>query len=188
MSPTCRGALLVVAGVGTLAALAVPSPRAAAPEGGQRPALAEEPDGEPTPARFAVTLPTDPKVKQKFEAVRDYQKSQSWAVVVRLLQDLLDAREDHFVQVQGRGLFGPKAPRWVGARAEARRLLGTLPARGLVFYEVQSGPRARTLLARAKEETSGDLLAEVARRYFHTRAGAEAADLLGTWHLDRGEV
>src|SRR4029077_8903701 len=54
-------------------------------------------------------------------------------------------------------------------------------------YRVQFGGLARQLLAEALR--SGDLAAfgRVARTYFHTDSGYDAANRLGSLHLDRGE-
>lgn len=72
-------------------------------------------------------------------------------------------------------------------KAEARRLLGELPERGLDFYELHRGTDARLALERAIE--SGDLesLMEVTRMYFHTEAGYDAMLLLGYRYLSDGQ-
>src|SRR5215468_2011522 len=62
-----------------------------------------------------------------------------------------------------------------------------MPAKGLEFYELQNGARARADLVQAKQAGDRQLLALVSQRYFHTAAGAEATDLLGTYRLDRGD-
>src|SRR5207248_9956570 len=66
------------------------------------------------------------------------------------------------------------------------RMLGALPAHGRQFYEAMYGPRARRLLTEARDKGDARLVAEVAGRYPHTAAGAEATRLLGAHHLDRG--
>src|SRR5262249_9731866 len=66
------------------------------------------------------------------------------------------------------------------------RLIGTMPSDGLQFYELIYGGTAKKRLTEAKPAGDPQVLAEVAQRYFHTEAGAEATDLLGTYHLDRG--
>ena len=103
-----------------------------------------------------------------------------------MLQKILDSKEDVFVQVRQPTADGQEKVRWVSAKAEANRLLGTMPGDGMQFYELQYGFTARKLLTEAKAKSDPRILAEVAQRYFHTEAGAEATDLLGTYHLDRG--
>lgn len=63
-----------------------------------------------------------------------------------------------------------------------------MPAKGLDFYELQYGGQAKKLLTDAKKTSDPQLLATVAQRFYHTEAGAEATDLLGTYHLDRGRA
>jgi outer membrane protein assembly factor BamB len=136
----------------------------------------------------AITLPTDRQVKKRLEAAQDdYIKHESWAEASQLLQKVLNSKEDVFVQVR-RKTGGQEKVHWVSARAEANRLLGTMPANGLQFYELQQGPEAKSLLAEARKKSDPQLLAEVAQRFFHTDAGVDATDLLGSYHLDRGRA
>ncbi len=104
-----------------------------------------------------------------------------WREVTQALQEILDHPQDYFIPVKR----GPNTL-WVSMRAEANRLLGSMPAKGKEVYEVLSGPRAANVLRAAKNANNPEGLAKVALHYFHTQAGAEATDLLGTHHLDRG--
>src|SRR5262249_46301666 len=106
-----------------------------------------------------------------------------WGQAARHLQELLKIKEDVFLEVKR---DGKSKPQWVSVRAEANRLIGSMPAEGLAIYEVQYGGEARGKLNEAKTKSDPHLLAEVAERYLHTDAGAEATNLLGTYHLDRG--
>ena len=128
-----------------------------------------------------VKLPTNRDQERKLEAVRDYMQTGGWREVTQALQEILDHPQDYFMPVKR----GPNTL-WVSMRAEANRLLGSMPAKGKEVYEVHSGPRAASLLQAAKKANNPEGLAKVALHYFHTRAGAEATDLLGTHHLDRG--
>jgi outer membrane protein assembly factor BamB len=148
------------------------------------PAPNEQKHGELTDA---ITLPTDRQVRRQLEAARDdYIKGEDWANAAKLLQAILNRKEDVFVQVSRKGPDGKEKMRWVSARAEANRLLATMGPKGLPFYEVLYGGVGKAKLADAKKNADPQLLAEVAQSFFHTRAGAEATDLLGTYHLDRG--
>jgi outer membrane protein assembly factor BamB len=157
-----------------------------------KPALGDDarPDGpDKRRPRFStlVTLPTSDDLESKLEIAPAYIKGGDWATATRVLQWVLDHPEDAFVPVRRPGPDGKEAVGWVSARAEADRLLATLPPKGREFYEVQHGARAAGLLAAARK--AGDLLqlAQVVERYRHTAAGRQAADLLGTHHLDRGQ-
>ena len=71
-------------------------------------------------------------------------------------------------------------------KTQAIKLLGSLPPKGRSLYELKTGHEARTALNAALEQGNAAALTEVARRYFHTVAGYEAAILLGRLNLDRG--
>jgi outer membrane protein assembly factor BamB len=148
----------------------------------------EQPPDEMVPPAVLtnpVTLPTDPLLRRKLEAARDYIKAKSWAEAVRLLQGMLDLREDGFIQEVGKG---KDAGKWIGARAEAERLLAGLPPAGREFYQLTYEGAARALLARARAGADRTALHEAARRFRFTRAGAEALALLGSCCLDRGQA
>ncbi len=134
----------------------------------------------------ALSLPTERKAQQVIEAARALIQEKEWGQVVRALQSLLDTREDGFVKVT-REVPGGKEVNWVSIKAEANRLLGTMGAEGLQVYELQYGAAAKARLADAKTSGDATVLAEVATRYLHTEAGAEAVALLGTRFLNRDE-
>jgi outer membrane protein assembly factor BamB len=133
-----------------------------------------------------LSLPTDTDFAKKCDAVQDYVKDRAWAKATRVLQSLLDGDQDLFAVVQRPGPEGKTVHEWVPLRAEANRLLGTLPAEALVDYEFTWGQHARGLLAEARAQRDPESLSTVATRYLHTRAGAEAAAQLAALHLDRG--
>jgi outer membrane protein assembly factor BamB/tetratricopeptide (TPR) repeat protein len=135
-----------------------------------------------------ITLATDRAVGQRLLTARDYVKAESWLEAARLLQTILDAKEDVFVALPVKDREGRASTRWTSARSEAERLLGQLPKKGLEVYEFQFGPVAGRMLVPALEKNDGPLLLDVARRYSHTRAGQEALLRLATQHLDRGRA
>ena len=61
-----------------------------------------------------------------------------------------------------------------------------MPREGRELYELQYGARARQMLDEALEAGDMERLAEVSRRFFHTRAGYQATFLLGLYHFDHG--
>jgi outer membrane protein assembly factor BamB/tetratricopeptide (TPR) repeat protein len=139
----------------------------------------------------ALSMPTDRKAEKSIQAAQDLIKEESWGQAASILQKLLESKEDIFVEVERR-TKGPDGKEQVtrqrtSLRVEANRLLGTMPAKGLEFYELQNGARARADLTQAKQAGDRQLLALVSQRYFHTAAGAEATNLLGTYRLDRGD-
>lgn len=142
------------------------------------PAEAEKPEVE---FGHNVKLPIDPRSRRKIQEARRLLAQQEWSQAIRLLQSLLDSKEDSFLPDEAN-------KRHVSIRVEANRLLGTLPKEGRQFYELEFGSQAKALLGRGREEGNPELLAEVALRYQHTEAGAEATAMLGTYHLDQGQA
>src|SRR5262249_21389370 len=105
---------------------------------------------------------------------------------VECLQSLLETKEDSFLEVEGQDEQGKPLKHRVSVRIEANRLIGELPPEGLEFYQVQYGQAAENRVREAIDKYDPAILAEVALRYLHTKAGADATTLLGTYHLDRG--
>jgi outer membrane protein assembly factor BamB len=136
----------------------------------------------------ALTLPADRKIQKMLDTAEDYKKNEDWTNVAKILQSVLNAKEDVFVPVKRKDAHGQERISRISARAEANRLLSTIDPKGLEFYELQYGAQAKALLADAKKNADYRILAEISQRFFHTEAGAEATDLLGTYYLDRGQA
>jgi len=98
----------------------------------------------------------------------------------------------------GQRRVGPAAPRGDANNAglespvrktlfgEARRLLGSLPAAAIETYELRYGVDARELLQRGRVQRDWSAVAEVRRRFFHTRAGLDATRLLALRAITEG--
>lgn len=71
-------------------------------------------------------------------------------------------------------------------KTQALQMLGSMPEKGRRLYELNYGAEARVMLDAALADGNIPKLTEVARRYFHTKAGYEAAILLGRLNLDQG--
>jgi outer membrane protein assembly factor BamB len=128
-----------------------------------------------------VKLPVDPRARRKIEEAKRFIETQDWQSAVKILQSLLDATEDNFLQESE-----TDKGRRVSVRAEANRMLGSLPTEGKRFYEQQFGSVARLAFKQAKASANPQSMADVALKYVHTQAGAEAAAWLGAYHLDHG--
>jgi outer membrane protein assembly factor BamB len=176
MTRSMRSAALVCVGVWVLALFR------AAPIRAQR--SEQEPPGTPSEGP-APSLRADPKLVRKLDSVRRSVAAESWPEASHALQAMLDDTQDALVPVRRPGTDGKEIVLWTGLRAEAIRLFDTLPPAGRDFYHRAYGPRAEALLAAARAKGDARLVAEVARRYPHTAAGAEAAALLALHHLDR---
>jgi outer membrane protein assembly factor BamB len=164
-----------------------PSPRAVAQT---KDVLGPGPDNPPTPAAVkgdAFTLPLDRTARQKLEGAADYINEKSWKEAARLLQAVLDMKEDSFVLLPAEP--GKNQPeRWVSTRAEAERVLANLPPAGREFYAVQHEPTALRMLKEAKVANDPRLYTEIVRRFLYTPSGAEALETLGAYYLDRGQA
>ncbi len=125
-----------------------------------------------------VKLPIDRQAERKVVYARRLVKEEEWAEAVRLLQSILDSKEDVFLKDE-RG-------RWVSVRAEANRILLAMPREGRQFYEVQYGGQAQADLKKGRQANDPQVFADVALRYLYTEAGAQATALLATYHLDQG--
>jgi outer membrane protein assembly factor BamB len=130
----------------------------------------------------------DEAFHQNLELLPDYMGGDGWPTAIQILQEMLDGDEDVFVPVSRTGADGKKVTAWVGARAEALRLLASLPAEGRLAHDKVAKPRAKALLESARTKGDWRVVKEVARRYPLTPAGAEAVKLLGIHHLDRGDA
>jgi outer membrane protein assembly factor BamB len=105
---------------------------------------------------------------------------QRYAEAVQCLGMILDAPEDAFFRPNRKSQLYP------GLKAEAQAIVGRLPTQGREIYELQYGARARQILDAAAASGDPVRLAEVSRRFFHTRAGYEATLLLGLHYWNHG--
>ena len=135
----------------------------------------------------AFTLPTNDAARNTFEELRGFIRTKNWQSVAFALQNLLGAERDAFVELPVRGPGGKIITERVSARVEANRLLSELDEAGLRVYTLLCDEEAANKLKEARQQADRTLLAEVATRYLHTKAGAEATALLMNYHLDRGE-
>ena len=125
-----------------------------------------------------VFLTPDRATLQLLSQAKELLQKGRYSEAVRDLGAILDGQEDYF--------FQPTKDRAIhrSLKAEAQRMVGEMPKEGREIYEASFGDRARQMLNTAV--ASGDVaaIAEVARRFFHTKAGYEATFLLGLHHLD----
>lgn len=112
---------------------------------------------------------------------------EEWNVAVTVIQKILDTPEDYYVQIRERDNLGREFVRWASVKFEALNLLSSMPADGLDLYEQRFGAKALDGLRKAKETGDRDQLVDVVQRWFYTKAGAEANELLATTMLDRGQ-
>jgi outer membrane protein assembly factor BamB len=135
-----------------------------------------------------IKLVEKTEYRQFINVARDCIHDKLWNDAVTALQTILDNPEDYYIEIKERDKrTGKDEARWTSVKFEANNLLGTMPDEGLDVYEVRFGGKARQELEDARRKGDREELASVAQRYLHTRAGAEANDLLASTFLDRGQ-
>ncbi|MFN0053060.1 MAG: PQQ-binding-like beta-propeller repeat protein [Planctomycetales bacterium] len=101
-----------------------------------------------------------------------------WKEVMELLQRVAEQTED--------ALDRTEDGRWIPLRVAADRLRLKAPSAILDLYRAQYGGLARQLLREALQGDQLTGLGRVARGYFHTDAGYEAANRLAGRYVDQG--
>ncbi len=127
-----------------------------------------------------VFLPVDRETTRQLEVAKDALGQDRYSDAATVLDGILQRSEDYF--------FKPDEdkPTHRSLKAEAQRLIGGMPEEGLNAYELQFGARAQQMLQEAAAGGDVPRLEEIARRFFHTKAGNEATLLLGRHHQDHG--
>src|SRR5262245_7502958 len=103
------------------------------------PLLAQE---EPRPPAPPFSLPVATRYASHLEVAYDRADKKDWYVVATLLQKLLDLDEDGIAEVRRPDADGKEVVVLVNVRAEAERVLGSLPAEGRAFYQREYGGQA----------------------------------------------
>ena len=147
---------------------------------------AAQPPAVPTPAADPASASgtsnaSNRQLIGRFRRVRELLAEESFSDASRILQSILETEDDLFFQPD-ESKDGPEK----SLKGECQKLLGEMPAAGREAYEKQYGPVARRLLADALTNGDPELLAEVTRRFFHTKAGQEATYRLANDQLDHG--
>jgi outer membrane protein assembly factor BamB len=123
--------------------------------------------------------PRDLPAEALWETARTAIGGGDWKRGVEWLQKLLDMPGDALIRT------GPD--RWESLRVVAQGRLNAAPREVRADYERQYGGLAQQMLNEARRSGATERLVEVATRFLHTRPGAEAANILAAWHLDRQE-
>ncbi len=150
--------------------------------------------GTPVPATSpADVFPQDSKLARQLTMAQEELAAGNYRVGLRRLglivgsepirgnADVQPISEDHFYSTNPEDLtsFG-------SLKAAAREIIAGLPPDGLEVYEDLYGRVARVEFDSALADADMDKMAEIARRYFHTAAGYEAAYHVAAHHMDHG--
>lgn len=124
-------------------------------------------------------FPTSRAFSKGFKDAEKLIAEKKYSAGIPELQAILDAPED-FVSTD-------RGQEFLSLKHRAHQMIAGLPTEGKQFYTRQYGPAAEQLLNRASSENDIELLKEVVRRFFFTKAGGEAADALGAYYFERGD-
>jgi hypothetical protein len=164
----------VVVGGGAIVVGAAQAAVGNAPKAGEK-----EDEKEPGP-RGLCLLVADRDMVQNLILAQELIRRKQYAKGTELLDRILAAEGDYAYQPERQvGL-------WRCLKAEAERILGELPDEGMAAYRLQFEPLAEVMLREAAATGAPERLARVVERFFHTRAGAEAAYILAIDQFNRG--
>lgn len=129
--------------------------------------------------KLRAGAPHDTETERQLRKAATLMEEGNWDLAMDLLQRQLDRSDDVSILLNDGNL--------VTARRQATRMLAEIPEEFRERYRLQYGDIAAQKLSAAIAANDLDEISEVANRYFHTPAGHEAANHVGTWHFDRGE-
>src|SRR5262249_39949678 len=116
-----------------------------------------------------ISLAAEPQVAKRIEEAFALLKKEAWPDALRILQGILDGKEDTFLEVreQRRGPDGKIVETLLrpGAKAEINRRLAYLRVQGMDEYQRLYGPKAAELLKEADQKKDPALWAAVSFRY-----------------------
>jgi outer membrane protein assembly factor BamB len=124
-------------------------------------------------------LSVDRHVNRELEIAHQLIGAGSFPEAVRQLQRILDSPDDSWLE-----MGSPQQREFQSAKQHVQDRIGHLPRAARDAYEAEYGQTAKRMLEDASATGQLSALAEVARRFFHTKAGNTAAYLLGSRLLD----
>ena len=156
---------------------------------GNRPQKKKKPEGNQDPfARDRIDLlaPQDPRQAKLLRKAVEWAGKGQNGLVLEAVSILLNPPVDAGFEADS--LFRRPDGRWVTVHDEANRLLAELPEPFRTTFRTRFGAEASRRLAAAAASGSEAELVDVADRFFHTPAGRQAANRLGSRHVDRGRL
>lgn len=153
---------------------------------GEPPAAASEPSADAATEDEAIddptlTLPGDRELERELERVRRLLERADWSSAAVAIDGILAGRADAFVT------GGGPRPSRRSIRAEAAALVEGLPGPARDAYELVFRARADRALAAAIEAGDPEAIVAVARRWFATPAGRDAAVIAAFLAIESGD-
>ena len=144
-------------------------------------------NGDPTARdRIDLLAPQDPRQAKLLRQAHDWLKSGQHARVLEAISVLLNPPAG--ARFESDSLFRSEGGHWITVRDEANRMLGRLPESFRETFRTRFGAEASRRLSEAKATGGESAMVDVADRFFHTRAGRQAANRLASRHIDRGRL
>jgi outer membrane protein assembly factor BamB len=138
------------------------------------------------PRAEVFTIHRDAKMRKLLDAAQSFVAEEQWDDAAAVLLNLVQRAEDTLLEVAAKDKDGREVKKLVSARAEAQRLLDTMPAKGREAYQTRAKEKSAKALTEAKKAGTPDGWSDVLRNYPRTPAAAEAAELLAAHHLKEG--
>lgn len=148
------------------------------------------------PPESAPSFITNREMSRRLRTAQELFAESDYRTGVKYVQSILDEKEDWFLErpFQKPAAGNPRNPEAADRQSHfsslkhaAEKLVGNLPEAGRNAYEEEVGINAGMLLKQAVAEGDENQLNEIARRFFHTKAGYEAVYRLGLMLADHGE-
>lgn len=124
------------------------------------------------------SAPRNPQLEKLLNRVQRHLDNKSYDVALDMFQQILELPND-------RVSTGPGESRSI--RDRINEMISALPPDVIAGYQRRYDGLARQLWDEARRSADSQRIAEIASRYFHTRAGLEASNYLFSKHLERGE-
>ncbi len=135
----------------------------------------------------SLTLPKNDDLKDRIDSAMDRIKKKEWPQACETLQALVGRPNDEWVPLSRSDPTGREIQLYGSVKKEALRMIGALPKEGRSFYEATYGPKAETMVKQARGNNDHVQMGMALSLYYYTPAGAEAANWLGTFMLDRAQ-
>ncbi|MFM7242891.1 MAG: PQQ-binding-like beta-propeller repeat protein [Planctomycetaceae bacterium] len=129
-----------------------------------------------------LTLPSDRGLERDLERARRLLDRADWSSAVVAIDGILEGGSDAFLGGTGRGASRRSI------RAEAMALVAALPAPARDAYQLLFRARAERALASALEAGDQEAVVAVARRWFATPAGRDAALIAAFLAIESGDL
>lgn len=144
--------------------------------------VADDDAGAESVDESTLTLPSDRGLERDLDRARRLLERADWSSAVVAIDGILEGNADAFLGKAGR------AASWRSIRAEATALVESLPAPARDAYQLLFRARAERALASAREAGDQEAVVAVARRWFATPAGRDAALIAAFLAIESGDL